>query len=61
MSIQHPGLGVLTLGCQTLLDTDTDTDAGQRLLVFTAAPGTPDADKLALLTVLGPRQTTPAP
>ncbi len=48
--MQHPDLGVLTLDCQTLLDTDT----GQRLLVFTATRGTPDADKLALLTVLGP-------
>jgi transcriptional regulator with XRE-family HTH domain len=45
----HPQVGALTLACQTLLDTET----GQRLLVFTAAPGTPDADKLALLTVIG--------
>ncbi|AEI11138.1 helix-turn-helix transcriptional regulator [Cellulomonas gilvus] len=55
--MQHPDLGTLTVDCQTLLDTDT----GQRLLVFTATPGTPDSDKLALLTVLAPRQSTPAP
>lgn len=46
---QHPEIGELTLDCQTLLDTDT----GQRLLVFTAAPGSADADKLAMLAVIG--------
>lgn len=45
----HPDVGEFTLQCQTL----TDTETGHRLLVFTAAPGTPDADKLALLTVIG--------
>lgn len=45
----HPEIGAFTLDCQTLLDTDT----GQRLLVFTATPGTADAEKLALLTVIG--------
>ncbi len=47
--LQHPEVGVMTLDCQTLLDTDT----GQRLLVFTAAPGSADADKLAMLAVIG--------
>lgn len=45
----HPEVGELTLHCQTLLDTETS----QRLLVFTATPGTEDADKLALLRVIG--------
>lgn len=45
----HPRLGRLDLHCQTLLDADQ----GQFLLVFTAVPGTTDADKLALLAVLG--------
>lgn len=45
----HAEVGELTLDCQTLLDTET----GQRLLVFTATPGTADAEKLALLCVIG--------
>lgn len=49
---QHPEVGELTLDCQTLLDSET----GQRLLVFTARPGTPDADRLALLCVIGTQQ-----
>ena len=45
----HPQLGRLDLHCQTLLDADQS----QSLLVFTATPGTEDAEKLALLAVLG--------
>jgi len=52
---QHPEVGVLTLDCQTLLDTDS----GQRLLVFTATPGSADADRLALLAVIGSQRMSP--
>jgi transcriptional regulator with XRE-family HTH domain len=52
----HPEVGGLTLDCQTLLDTET----GQRLLVFTATPGTPDAEKLALISVIGLQTFAPA-
>ncbi len=45
----HPQLGRLDLHCQTLLDPDQS----QSLLVFTATPGTQDAEKLDLLAVLG--------
>lgn len=45
----HPELGRIDLFCQTLLEPDD----GQSLLVFTATPGTEDAEKLALLAVMG--------
>lgn len=48
----HPQLGRLDLHCQTLLDPDQS----QSLLVFTATPGTQDAEKLDLLAVLGTDQ-----
>ncbi|WP_410587778.1 helix-turn-helix transcriptional regulator [Amycolatopsis sp. lyj-23] len=49
-TIVHPGVGEIALDCQ-LLFTD---DLGQVLLVFTATPGTEDAEKLQLLSVVGP-------
>lgn len=45
----HPHVGPLTLSCQTLLDEEQ----GQRLLVYTAAPGSEDHEKLQLLRVIG--------
>lgn len=48
----HPVVGRLELDCETLL-----TDPGdQRLVVFTARPGTESHDKLALLRVVGAEQ-----
>lgn len=47
--IVHPQLGVLDLNCLTLLSEDGQ----QRLLWFTAPPGTEAVEKLELLTVIG--------
>ncbi|SFW66757.1 helix-turn-helix transcriptional regulator [Amycolatopsis australiensis] len=49
-TIVHPSFGEIALDCQ-LLHTD---DLAQVLLVFTATPGTEDAEKLQLLSVVGP-------
>jgi hypothetical protein len=46
----HPLVGPLELSCQTLLDPEQS----HSLLVYTAAPGSQSAERLQLLTVLGP-------
>ena len=48
-TFDHPQVGRLQLDCQVLFSEDRT----QRLLVFTATPGTEDAERLALLIVLG--------
>ena len=48
----HPELGRITVDCQVL---HTDNRA-QALLLFTAPPGTEDAEKLELLGVVGSQQ-----
>jgi transcriptional regulator with XRE-family HTH domain len=45
----HPLVGLLTLDCQIL----TAENLTERLIVFTASPGSQDADQLALLSVIG--------
>lgn len=47
--LRHPDLGVMELQCQVL----TDGDQAQRLLVFTATPGTESHARLQLLAVIG--------
>jgi hypothetical protein len=48
-TIDHPHLGTLTLDCDLLTVAGSDL----RIMIYTAEPGTPDADRLALLAVLG--------
>ena len=48
-TIDHPAVGRLTLDCDTLLVALDDL----RVSVYTAEPGTEDADRLELATVLG--------
>jgi transcriptional regulator with XRE-family HTH domain len=47
--IAHPTVGLIELDCQ-LLTAENQTE---RLVVFTAAPGSEDADRLKLLAVVG--------
>jgi transcriptional regulator with XRE-family HTH domain len=48
-TIIHPTVGRIELDCETLLTDSVD----QRLVLFTARPGTESAEQLALLRVLG--------
>jgi hypothetical protein len=48
-SIVHPEVGRVTLDCDMLTVMGSDL----RLIVYTAAPGSPDADALALLGAIG--------
>jgi transcriptional regulator with XRE-family HTH domain len=48
-TIDHPSVGAVTLDCDVL----TVKGGDQRIMIYTAEPGTEDAERLALLTVLG--------
>ncbi|MEU5261499.1 helix-turn-helix transcriptional regulator [Amycolatopsis sp. NPDC021455] len=48
-TIDHPQAGPLTLDCDVLSVAGSDL----RIMVYTAEPGTEDADRLALLGVIG--------
>jgi transcriptional regulator with XRE-family HTH domain len=48
-TVDHPAVGQLTLDCDVLTVQGSDL----RVVAYTAAPGSPDADRLALLNVLG--------
>jgi transcriptional regulator with XRE-family HTH domain len=47
--IDHPAVGLITLDCDTLIVALDDL----RITVYTAEPGTEDAERLALAVVLG--------
>lgn len=51
-TIQHPQLGPMTLECDALQVPDSD----QTVIVYSAAPGTPEATALDLLRVTGIQQ-----
>ncbi|MEJ3746014.1 helix-turn-helix transcriptional regulator [Actinomycetes bacterium KLBMP 9797] len=55
--IQHPVVGELTLECE-VLDL---AGHGQHLIIYTAAPGSPSAEKLKLLGVVGTQWTADTP
>lgn len=48
-TIAHPEVGLITLDCDVLTAAGSDL----RIVVYTARPGTSDADSLELLRVLG--------
>jgi transcriptional regulator with XRE-family HTH domain len=48
-TIDHPHVGSLTLDCDVLTVAGSDL----HIMIYTAEPGTEDAERLALLTVLG--------
>lgn len=56
-TFEHKELGRLTLDCDTLHVPDAD----QSVVVYSAAPGTPEHDQLALLNVLGTQIVSPQP
>ncbi|MET3808722.1 transcriptional regulator with XRE-family HTH domain [Nakamurella sp. UYEF19] len=53
-TLVHPELGEIELDCQLLIN---ENDA-QMLLIFTAIPGSVDAEKLDLLSVIGTQRLT---
>ena len=48
-TIVHPGVGPITLNCDVLTVAGSDL----RLVVYTAEPSSPDADRLRLIQVIG--------
>lgn len=54
-TLVHPTVGELRLECDTLHVPDAD----QQVVVYSAAPGTPEAESLALLRVIGTQSLVP--
>ncbi|WP_456845361.1 MmyB family transcriptional regulator, partial [Cellulomonas sp. P5_C6] len=55
-TIDHPSLGLIRLDCDALHVPDSD----QTVIVYSAEPGSPDADSLALVRVLGTQSMSTA-
>ncbi|AHH95892.1 helix-turn-helix transcriptional regulator [Kutzneria viridogrisea] len=53
-TIDHPEVGALTLDCDILTVANSDL----RIMVYTAEPGTEDAERLALVSVIGIQSLT---
>ncbi|MBC2864857.1 helix-turn-helix domain-containing protein [Streptomyces mexicanus] len=56
-TIRHPRVGPVTLDCDVLAVAGSDL----RIMVYTAEPDTEDAERLALLMVLGTQELPAAP
>ena len=56
-TFRHPVVGEVTVDCDSLALTDHD----QHLVLYSAPQGSPDAEALALLNVLGPQVTATVP
>ncbi|MFG1696960.1 helix-turn-helix transcriptional regulator [Nonomuraea sp. NPDC049309] len=53
-TIDHPQVGAITLDCDVLVVAGEDL----RIMVYTAEPGSEDAERLALLAVIGTQDLT---
>ncbi|MFD0522511.1 MmyB family transcriptional regulator [Paractinoplanes durhamensis] len=51
-TFQHPQVGPITVNCDVLDIADRD----QRLVIYTATPGSPSEEALRLLSVIGTQQ-----
>ena len=56
-TFEHPEVGRITLDCDVLRAQGSDV----RIIVYTPRPGSPDADALALIGVVGLQSMTPEP
>jgi len=54
-TIDHPEVGPITLDCDVLTVAGSDL----RLVVYTAEPSSPDADRLRLIQVIGLQKLSP--
>ncbi len=56
-TVEHPAVGPVAVACDTLTDGDTE----QKIVIMTAAPGSPDETTLRLAAVAGAPTATASP